>query len=375
MDSWHDSARVELMLVEDTSIETVNEHQEFNVPFAEMIAKRPGRSGESRWFVFPSERHARRYATALLERRLRDDPTSFDLEWRGLFMTIDPRVRERRIEEDSERYAREVRAMDPHGLYEEVGLGDLDDLLNEVEIAEEELEQATDRREVERLSRELRRAEERYDSMIDRATEIFRQRAAEDIRAEMEDVPNYLIEQGIDPDNPPTWVRFDTDAAVRNALETHDIGYYLDTYDGMETLLSSGALAFGRRGSRRRRRASKEREMERLRRLVQQGDEDARRRLERLERRQGQRGGDYTLRLGYDVLVVFQSWWYGMGDPLYAVLSRRGNSVDIVYLDISRNEMERLEEVAEEILEDTETNRNEKRVARHLLDQIRRVRS
>jgi len=54
----------------------------------------------------------------------------------------------------------------------------------------------------------------------------------------------------------------------------------------------------------------------------------------------------------YSVLNVYQRYWYGQGDPLYAVLSRRGNSTDWVTLDdVSEEEFERLRETTEEIID------------------------
>lgn len=75
------------------------------------------------------------------------------------------------------------------------------------------------------------------------------------------------------------------------------------------------------------------------------------------------------VRLGYDVLNVFQRYWCGQGDHLYAVLSRRGNSVDFVTLDASLEEVDRLEEVANYIIENS-GDEAEVRVAKRLLENL-----
>jgi len=80
--------------------------------------------------------------------------------------------------------------------------------------------------------------------------------------------------------------------------------------------------------------------------------------------------GDIPIRLSYAVLNVFQRYWEGQGDPLYAVLSRRGNSVDWVTVKASQEEIDRLEEVARKILEDPETEEGEKATAKQLLDTL-----
>lgn len=79
------------------------------------------------------------------------------------------------------------------------------------------------------------------------------------------------------------------------------------------------------------------------------------------------------IRLGYDVYNVFQRYWEGQGDPLYAVLSRRGGSVEIVTIVASPEELSRLEEVAEEILESDESDSGERRTAKSLLKKIEAI--
>lgn len=58
----------------------------------------------------------------------------------------------------------------------------------------------------------------------------------------------------------------------------------------------------------------------------------------------------------YSVQNVYQRYWYGQGDPLYAVLSRRGTSVD--WTDdptyVSEEEFERLKRITEVIIADSD---------------------
>ena len=74
-----------------------------------------------------------------------------------------------------------------------------------------------------------------------------------------------------------------------------------------------------------------------------------------------------VLPIGYGTFNVFQRYWWGQGDPLYAVLSRRGTSVDWVTVYASEAEWERLVGTAEEILEVSD-DECERRVARAFLD-------
>ena len=51
------------------------------------------------------------------------------------------------------------------------------------------------------------------------------------------------------------------------------------------------------------------------------------------------------LRLSYAIYNVFQRYWEGQSDPLYALLSRRGGSVDWVTVFATQEEVDRLQEV------------------------------
>lgn len=62
----------------------------------------------------------------------------------------------------------------------------------------------------------------------------------------------------------------------------------------------------------------------------------------------------YRLPIGYGTFNVFSRYWWGQGDPLYAVLSRRGTSVDWVTVEASQAEVDRLLDTAHEILESSE---------------------
>ena len=67
-------------------------------------------------------------------------------------------------------------------------------------------------------------------------------------------------------------------------------------------------------------------------------------------------GPEYNipLRIGMGTYNVFQQYWEGQWDPLYAVLSRRGGSPDWVTVKASQEEVERLTDVAQEIIERNE---------------------
>jgi hypothetical protein len=77
------------------------------------------------------------------------------------------------------------------------------------------------------------------------------------------------------------------------------------------------------------------------------------------------------LKLSYAVYNVFQRYWEGQHDPLYALLSRRGSSVDWVTVFATPEEVERLEKVTQEVLnsDDPAEVRTAKSL-KHLLDSL-----
>jgi hypothetical protein len=76
------------------------------------------------------------------------------------------------------------------------------------------------------------------------------------------------------------------------------------------------------------------------------------------------------LKLSYAVYNVFQRYWEGQSDPLYTLLSRRGNSVDFVRVFASPEEVKRLKKVAGHILSNS-TDEGEKRTAIALLSELK----
>lgn len=83
--------------------------------------------------------------------------------------------------------------------------------------------------------------------------------------------------------------------------------------------------------------------------------------------------GPKPVKISYAVYNVFQRYWHGQGDSLYAVLSRRGSSVDWVTVEASEDEIDRLEETANEIIDDDESSAGERRTAEALLKQLEKL--
>lgn len=83
--------------------------------------------------------------------------------------------------------------------------------------------------------------------------------------------------------------------------------------------------------------------------------------------------GGIPVRLSYAVYNVYQRYWEGQNDPLYALLSRRGGSVDWVTVFLSPDELDRLKEVTQEIMEIGD--KTEKATAKSLQNQLEEYQS
>lgn len=81
--------------------------------------------------------------------------------------------------------------------------------------------------------------------------------------------------------------------------------------------------------------------------------------------------GTIPIELGYDALQVYQQYWWGQGDPLYAMMSRRGLGVDFTKVTVTEDELSRFESVTREILHNSKSLRD-KRVAKAYLPRIKR---
>lgn len=60
------------------------------------------------------------------------------------------------------------------------------------------------------------------------------------------------------------------------------------------------------------------------------------------------------IKIGFDTANIYQQYWHGQSDPLYAILSRRGYSVDWVTMEASVREIQVLQEQTEEILREND---------------------
>lgn len=86
-------------------------------------------------------------------------------------------------------------------------------------------------------------------------------------------------------------------------------------------------------------------------------------------RRLMSRAADQFVTLTYATYNVFQRYWWGQSDPLYAVLSRRGHSVGIEEIEASEDEVDRLCDTAREAVATGDAS--EKRVGRAFLKEHR----
>lgn len=78
----------------------------------------------------------------------------------------------------------------------------------------------------------------------------------------------------------------------------------------------------------------------------------------------------FPVRLSYATYLVFSKYQKGKGDPLGDLLFRRGDSVDWKTIKASDDEIQRLKQVAQEILS-VSKDPGEVRTAQHVLETIK----
>lgn len=241
-DTWYDRARLELSVLERVGIENRGVRQEHGVPLAAMKAQRGGRgrSGESQWVGFPSQAAAQTYATARVQQQLQEHPENYDPGWIGQFMSVDSSAGAKLAAELTERYLRDLSDED---FVATGGQVDIDRRLDEIEEAEEALDEATPE-ERPLLSRELQALRDRWQEDLERGREETRQFTLREYLREMRDVPTFLpdvlnrtLKQPL-----PDFVVFDTESAAKDLLERDDIPHLLGFHD--ETHLPGGAVTF-----------------------------------------------------------------------------------------------------------------------------------
>jgi hypothetical protein len=198
-----------------------------------------GDSGESEWVVFKSERDAEHYAVDYVEEMIDDDPSMFTQSWIQNFIKVSPTDIRMIAGEDGDNYAEDIRDDDDgERVIQEAGL---ERAWEELQEAEWDLDDEDDD-----YDRQLAQIEKKKEALIDDAVERVAEKVSENTAYELENnLMEWLKDLGYDMGKLPGFVSIDSAAAAQDAVDTDGVAHFLDSYDGYETELRGGAVAYG----------------------------------------------------------------------------------------------------------------------------------
>jgi len=242
---WYEIARLELSIEERTEIRITGKSRDFGgVQNISMEAMGRGHSGESEWNVFKSMDDAEKYAEDYVEEQLQEDPSLFNQKWLQHYLTVSDTDKRLISSEEADNY---VEGLEDERILEESDLQDeWDEVQEDIDELEMQQEDADDKA-FKRLQAQVRKLEERQESIVEKGREVIRENYAETIRDRLEDPLDYAEELGFDIEREglPAWISIDTEEAAKAAINEDGVAHFLDGYDGSETELPSGAVAFG----------------------------------------------------------------------------------------------------------------------------------
>jgi hypothetical protein len=223
--NWYGIARLELMAQEGVEIGTRKPTRQYDVESVRMEAKGRGRSGETNWVVFKSQRDATKHTTGYLQEKLQKEPYEFDFDWLAGFMSADQATRAMLTERDTEIFMAD---MDDDDIMHEAGMGDEWEHYLDEQVEPEE---------------DFPELQERIQGRLEEAHDIARQRIMQEIQGELDKLPEYLMNKNHDwKKGLPDWVKFNIEGAARNLIEQHGLAHNLGHHG--QTQLDSGAVAF-----------------------------------------------------------------------------------------------------------------------------------
>ena len=219
-------------------------------------------NNESEWLIFKNYASAESYAYDYVQEMLEDDPSMFSQDWIQQHIFVTPTDIRIISGEDADAYIGEMsdeeildhsgeRARYDDFQYE---IDDLEEQKSVIEDDMEEVEETGDDVNYDALAdglnvveEEINNLELQRDSLAGDIREKLLEDYANDIADRLEnDLINYMNDLGFSlNDGIPNWVSIDYDKAAQDAVNTDGVAHFLDSYDGTEEELSSGAVAFG----------------------------------------------------------------------------------------------------------------------------------
>jgi hypothetical protein len=143
---------------------------------------------------------------------------------------------------DNIRYESDERVLDEAGMLRAwESLEDKKDALSDKMLEE------MDPRKQSQMQKQIEKMEQAQTKLVDKADQKLRASMAKDTADALKKDPLAWAEDlGFDMEsNRPPWLQIDTRKAAADAVKTDGVAHFLDSYDGEEVDLKSGAVAFG----------------------------------------------------------------------------------------------------------------------------------
>ena len=219
-------------------------------------------NGEKEWVIFKNDTAAERYAIEYVREMLEDDPVSFNQGWLEGFLFIRPGDIGIIAREDADSYYEDMSDDEilDHSGHEHL----IDEITEQIDVLEQKVlelgeqmkqaDEAGDDDTYDMLSQQLDDVdatvldlEQQKEPIIDDAREYLIETRTEEIERILEKNPlEYAQDLGYGfGQDMPSWMSIDFEEAAQDAIKTDGVAHFLDSYDGYEEEVPSGAVAFG----------------------------------------------------------------------------------------------------------------------------------
>jgi len=247
---WEDTAMAELAAELDLDLDLLDRKKEGH---GIRIGGDKGSNGEDSWLVFPDYKSAERYAIEYVKEMIDDDPSMFNEHFIKQHVFVSPTDIRVISSEEADNYLADIEY--------EIDRGDYDRLMSESgaqrawdkiieteEKLEGQLAMTQDPKAQKKIQGQLQKLVKVKENLIDKAKDKVSGDYAKDIARRLKDDPlEWAEELGYEfgRKKSPPWLKIDSGSAAKDAVNTDGVGHFLDSYDGDEIELRSGAVAFG----------------------------------------------------------------------------------------------------------------------------------
>lgn len=207
--------------------------------------------GREEYMVFQDDDDAEKYAIEYVEEMIDDDPTMFNASFIGQYLYVSPMDIRMISSEEADNYIEnldyDIEREDYDQLMNEAGMErQWDQMVEKSDELEEALEMTEDPKAEKKIQKQLQKLTSAKEKFIDKAKDKAHDAYEREISRRLKDDPvEWAEELGFDMGRDrPSWLQVDSKKAAEEAVGVDGVGHFLSGYDGNQTDLKSGAVAF-----------------------------------------------------------------------------------------------------------------------------------